>query len=411
MRQETGSGNRAIMRAHLRQGLPACLILATFPLVVIAGQVAFDLATSPSVGSSPQAVAVGKLDANNNDDIVVSNTTGNTVSVLLGNGDGTFATQVPYNTGAYPYAVILDDFNNDGKLDIVAVNRGDFPVGSVSLLLGNGDGTFQTQHTAAVGYSPRSAASGDFGNGHIDLAVTNGPDATVSVLLNDGAGSFATQVPYATGGNHPEGIAAVRLATGGNLDLVVAAGNVVSVLRGNGNGTFQTAVTYPAVSGASLTALAVTDFNDDGAPDVVVANGIVNSISVFLGNGNGTLQPRVDYPSTAATYALAVGDFDRDGRKDVAAVSSSSPNLALVFLGNGDGTLQSAVIAATLPGTSGFVAVGNFRNSEADLAVADYSAKTQVLLNRGLIFASTFENPNDCPPGTIRLANGECGVP
>lgn len=399
-----------------RTRLQCCLVsgaaLVLFPVFAGAADAAFDFATPPAVGLSPKAVAVGKLDAGASEDVVVSNTSGNTVSVLLGNGDGTFATQQPYATGNYPNAVILDDFNGDGVLDIVAVNRADSPTGTVSLLLGKGDGTFKNQQQFAVGYSPRSAASGDFGDGHIGLAVTNGPDANITILLNDGMGNLTPQATtYATGGDHPEGIAAVRLAPAGNLDLVVAAGSAVSVLRGNGNGTFQTAVPYATVLNSTPTALAIADFNDDSYPDVVVANGITDSISVFLGKGDGTLLQRVDYNTNAGTFALAVGDFDHDGKMDVAAISGGTPNLVLVFLGNGDGSLQAGISAASLPNVAGFMATGHFRDAESDLAVADTSGVAQILLNRSVIFHDPFEAPGECPPGTILLGSGKCGVP
>lgn len=399
-----------------RKRLQYCLVsgaaLALCTAFACADEAAFDLATPPAVGLSPKAVAVGKLDAGASEDVVVSNTSSNSVSVLLGNGDGTFATQQPYATGNYPYAVILDDFNGDGVPDIVAVNRGDFP-GTVSLLLGNGNGTFKSQTQYPVGSSPRSAASGDFGDGHIGLAVTNGTDTNITILLNDGLGNLTPQATtYATGGDHPEGIAAVRLAPAGNLDLVVAAGSVVSVLRGNGNGTFQTAVPYATVLNSTPTALAIADFNGDSHPDVVVANGITNSISLFLGKGDGTLLQRVDYNTGAGTFALAVGDFDHDGKMDVAAISGGTPNLVLVFLGNGDGTLQPGISAASLPNVAGFMATGQFRSGgEADLAVADTSGVAQILLNRSAIFHDPFEVPGECPPGTILLGSGKCGVP
>ena len=400
-------------RKYLQRCLISSAAIVLCPALARAADVAFDTATPPAVGLSPKAVAVGKLDAGTSEDVVVSNSSGNTVSVLLGNGDGTFATQQPYATGNYPNAIVLDDFNGDGVLDIVTVNRGDSPTGTVSLLLGNGNGTFQNQQQFPVGYSPRSAVSGDFGDGHIGLAVTNGPDANITILLNDGQGNLTPQATtYATGGDHPEGIAAVRLAAAGNLDLVVAAGSVVSVLRGNGDGTFQSAVPYATVVASTPNALAITDFNGDGFPDVVVANGIVDSISVFLGKGDGTLLlPRLDYSSNAGTFSLAIGDFDHDGRKDVAAISGGTPNLVLVYLGNGNGTLQAGISAATLPNVAAFMASGHFRDAEADLAVADSSGVAQVLLNRGVIFQSPFETPGACPPGTILLGNGTCGIP
>ena len=162
--------------------------------------------------------------------------------MLLGNGDGTFQPQVKYAVGSYPDAIVAGDFTGDGRLDLAVVDaRTD---GTVSVLLGNGDGTFQPQVTYAVGTDPSAIVTSDFtGDGKLDLAVTyvNGPADTVSVLLGNGDGTFQPQVTYAVG-NDPNAIVAGDFNGDGRLDLAVADEfpTTVSVLLGNGDGTFQT---------------------------------------------------------------------------------------------------------------------------------------------------------------------------
>ena len=217
--------------------------------------------TGNAVGNSPDAIVAGDFTGNGRTDLAVANEGDNTISVLLSNGDGTFQPQVTYAVGTYPYAIVAGDFNGDGHLDLAVLNLGNYPNdGTVSILMGNGDGTFQPQVTYAAGYQPDAIVAGDFtGNGILDLAVANAglsPNfaGTVSVLLGNGDGTFQPQVTYAAG-IHPTAIVAGDFTGNGKLDLAVsdagsyAANNSlipgtsgISVLLGNGDGTFQTQV-------------------------------------------------------------------------------------------------------------------------------------------------------------------------
>ena len=164
--------------------------------------------------------------------------------------------------GFSPYSVATGDFNGDGKLDLVVANN----VSTVSVFLGNGDGTFQPAVNYAAGSSPKAVAVGDFnGDGKLDLAVAN------------------------------------------------AFSNNVSILFGNGDGTFQPAVNYSVPCCPSSVALG--DFNGDGKLDLVVTT---NSASVLLGNGDGTFQPALNYAAGSSPATVAVGDFNGDGKLDLA---------------------------------------------------------------------------------------------
>src|SRR5438445_3782283 len=269
-------------------------------------------------------------------------------SVLLGNGDGTFQSAVNYDAGTNPVSVAVGDFNGDGKPDLAVVNSGST---NLAVLLGKADGTFQSAVNYDTGTSPNSVAVGDFnGDGKLDLVVGG---STVSVLLGNGDGTFQAAVNSGTGGGS---IAAADLNGDGKLDVTVVNGSGVSVLTGNGDGTLQAAVSYAA--GTNPNSVAIGDFNNDGKPDLAVANNdsSAKNVSVLLGNANGTFQDAVNYSVAAGPYSVAVSDFNGDGRPDLAVATDVGITL---LLGKGDGTFQLAVnySAGSYPK---FVTAGDF---------------------------------------------------
>lgn len=338
--------------------------------------------TSYSPGVHPTAVAVGDFNGDGKLDLAVANydpavLANNTVSVLLGNGDGTFGSPVSYVTGLGALSVSVGDFNGDGKLDLAVANErnGDF-----SVLLGNGDGTFQTPVSYTTVYGlPQMVAVADFnGDGKLDLATADSGSNFVSVLLGNGDGTFQPAAAYVAGSSTfsgPGSIAVGDFNGDGKLDLAVAivGDNDVAILLGNGNGTFQLPVSY-AVDTHPFWVTAA-DFNGDGKLDLAVANfGILNSsngsVSVLLGNGDGTFQPAVNYGAGIHPLRITAGDINGDGVLDLAIGNDSEVS---VLLGNGDGTFQTAVNYATDANAQG-VAFGDFANDgKADLAVANYN--------------------------------------
>jgi len=354
-------------------------------------------------GIFPSPVTVGDFNRDGKLDLAVGNTSPNSVSVLLGNGDGTFQAAVNYGTGSGPMTVAVGDFNGDGKLDLVTANSSS---NNVSVLLGNGDGTFQ----AAVNYGsvpePFAIATGDFNHdGKLDLAVTSDIGGSVSVLLGKGDGTFQAPVNYSVG------LTATSLAAGdfngdGRLDLAVAtdSSNNVSVLLGNGDGTFQPAVNYGV--GVSPRALALGDFNGDGKIDLVTANTYSNNVSVLFGNGDGTFQASVDYPSGSfpQPQSLAVGDFNGDGRLDLAVPSAQGTDQIWILL-------QAPTVALSSTSLSfGDQVLGT---SSAPHTVTLSNASNALALNITNIAitgtnAADFSQANTCgsrlPPG------GECTI-
>jgi hypothetical protein len=292
--------------------------------------------TYDSGGFYAFSVAVADVNGDGKPDLVVTNFYSNTVGVLLGNGDGTFQPVVTYGTagagGSNPYSVAVADVNGDGKPDLVVVNyvMANFLSKTVAVLLGNGDGTFQPAVAyGSGGVIPVSVAIADVnGDGKPDLLVANfwasfqNLNGTVGVLLGNGDGTFQPPVAYASGGTGGSGgsVAVADVNGDGKLDLLVAnEGNgSVGVLLGNGDGTFQPVVTYGS-GGSGANSVAVADVNGDGKPDLLVATSLSTTVGLLLGNGDGTFQSAVTYGSGGFNRAssVAVADVNGDARPDL----------------------------------------------------------------------------------------------
>jgi hypothetical protein len=334
--------------------------------------VTWAITSALATATGPSSVATADFNGDGKLDVVVTNSGSNNISILLGNGNGTFQAAINYPSGTNPLSVAVGDFNGDGKLDLVVANHDSK---DVSIFLGKGDGTFQAAVNYPTGTSPRSVAVGDFnGDGKLDLVVANGTG--VGILLGNGDGTFQTALDYGAGGN-PNFVAVGDFNGDGKLDLAVAnsgSGNV-SILLGNGDGTFQSAVDYPA--GPNPNSVTAGDFNGDGKLDLAVAND--HGVNVFLGNGDGTFQSFVAYATGIATGSVVVGDFNGDGKLDLAVASSLS---AVILLGNGDGTFGPGVdyAAGSMPVS---LAVGDF-NGDGRLDMAVTGTTVSVLLQPGL---------------------------
>src|SRR5260370_740792 len=239
----------------------------------------------------------------------------------------------------------------DGKLDLVIGNRCadsgcQSGLSSVGVLLGNGDGTFQTAVSYDSGggpFEPAAVAIADLNGDHKpDILVTNAGSSTVGVLLGNGDGTFQPVVVYGSGGLYPASVAVADVNDDGKPDLLVAnvCGNgdpncdgTVGVLLGNGDGTFQAAVTYSS-GGRLAKSVAVADVDGDGHPDILLTTESVGcngnnggAVSVLLGNGDGTFQAAVEYFSGGyQLLGVAVGDVNGDGRPDVLLANSCSFN-------------------------------------------------------------------------------------
>ena len=297
-----------------------------------------------TTGGFPNSVVSADLNGDGFPDLATANGSGDTVSVLLGKGGGSFQAKVDYAVGGQPYTVAAADLNGDGHPDLVTTKLDD---GALSVLFGNGDGGFQAKVDHPVGNSPTSVVAADLnGDGQLDLAAANQVDNTVSVLLGNGDGGFQAKVDYPVGAS-PTAMAAADLDGDGQTDLATAGFfNTVSVLRGKGDGSFQAKADYPI--GTSAMSVLAADLDGDGHPDLATANPGDSTFSVLLGKGDGSFQPKVDYPAGNFPISVAAADLNGDGHMDLAAANFGKTGIpdgeydtVSVLLGQGDGSFQA----------------------------------------------------------------------
>jgi hypothetical protein len=340
---------------------------------------------------TPGVLVAGDFNGDGKMDVAVTVETG--MAILLGNGDGTLNAPVTYTLTNRPYFLAVSDFNHDGKLDLsLAGDCGD-TCGFVSVLLGKGDGTFQAQPDSIVVGVPSAFTVSDLNGDNIpDIALANmasdsvngGTPGLVVVLLGNGDGTFKAPVNYASGDNIA-GIAAGDMNGDKAPDLVVSHyfGATLAVLKGNGDGTFQAEEQVSTDINLGSAFLQLLDLNNDGKLDLVMSSVFNGGAAVLLGNGDGTFQPVEAYSTGGQPYYFAVADVNGDGNTDLAVVDSSG--YVTILLGNGNGTFSPR--KNLLPGNTQYnmnsVVIADFNSDGKPDAVDSTQLGLAVLLGKG----------------------------
>jgi len=305
----------------------------------------YSLVTGAVTNPGPQQVVVGNLGQAGLPCLVVAAANAGRIAVLLGNPDESFqSTPVYYSltAGAFPESVALGDVNGDTNLDIIAANYS--APSNVTIFLGNSDRTFQSPTTVAVSTNPESVVVADFNNdGKLDIATCTSASSQgkVSVLLGNGNGTFQAEILTSVGGS------LYNLATGdlnadGKLDIVtVNHGGGVTVLLNNGVRPFPATAPASLPAGAAPYSVAVADINYDGLPDIVVANGDSGGrIGILPNQGAGVfqaLQPSDEFAAGVNPRFIAVGDVNVDGQPDLIVPNAgTNPGTANVLINTAD---------------------------------------------------------------------------
>jgi uncharacterized protein (TIGR03437 family) len=354
-----GDGKTDIVIA---EGDPQILYGST--VTVLFGKGDGEFAAPPlSFISSGYTMASADFDGDGILDLVVSQSNGISF-ILRGIGDGTFTATKQYDTvNGFVGALVIGDFNHDGKMDFAAVVRGlnGSALPLVQVFLGNGDSTFQTPLSTPVAALANTVAVGDFnGDGIPDLAVVagsylNASGDSLQILLGNGDGTFRKSTEYAAGPGAIDVVTA-DFNGDGNLDLAIAntgmqapssfqfTGGNVTILLGKGDGTFSTVATLPLMP-AYGRSLATGDFNRDGKIDLAVAQ--ADNIAVLPAHGDGTFGPAVVYPVSPTSPGIMAVDFNGDNILDLFVLPGAlgrSMGMSGFLLGNGDGSFQQEVL-------------------------------------------------------------------
>ncbi len=339
------------------------------------------------VGKNPTAIKSGDFNQDGFSDLVTSNISANTLSLLIGNGDGSFQPHVSIRVCKEPRNLAVQDFNDDRHQDLAVACSGSH---EVAIFLGHGNGTFEKDALYRVNRTPVSIAVGDFnGDRRMDFVVALRNDK-LQLFFGTGRGKFRMGPVYEYG-DTPTSVATADFNHDGHLDLAVTNGgpmsSAVSIWLGQGDGNFLRPADYR--TGKRPLSVSFSDFNGDGALDLLVVNGQMNTITVFLGNGDGTFQDGIDSGGDDGPSDGVARDVDGDGIADAAIVNSQSGSISVLF-GKGDGSFHYPPRHYATPRgpfalTSLFIA--DDRDEEPGLAVANNAEhNVSIFLHHGLKF-------------------------
>ena len=336
----------------------------------------------------PMSIAAGDFNGDGKLDLIFTNSSENSVTVLLGNGDGSFGRRVTTPAGERPERIAVGDFNGDGKLDVALTHM---MSRDLRILKGNGDGSFSAGPTYPLDGRARSVEATDLnGDGKLDLVVAASAAERLKVFFGNGDGTFRMEGDYeaekdvssiAVGDFNQDG--RLDIATG---DYLVGTGRFVSVYLRNADGSFGSRIKSPCGTGPLW--ITSADLNNDGKLDLVTAD-FQGTVSVLLGKGDGTFDLRPLLKAGDANGFVQIADMDRDGRLDLVVLSEHSDDVSILF-GHGDGTFDPPIHFATGQYPDASVIADFDGDGRLDLATANvYGDSVSVFLNRAKPAAHT----------------------
>ena len=330
---------------------------------------------SYKVGKNPTTVTPTDMNQDGFTDLVTTNMGSNTLSILLGNGDGTFRDQIELNVCKEPRSLGIGLLNPDPFPDVILACSG---ADEVAILFGRADGKVQEGARYPVHRTPIAIAIDDLNGDQAPDFVVALRNDKIKIFLGTGTGEFIHGAQYEYG-DTPTSVALADLDGDGKIDLAVTNGgpmsNAVSIWMGNGNGTFRPPTDYR--TGKRPLGVSFADFNHDRVRDLLVINGVKDSFTTFLGIGNGTFQPGHDSGADAGPNFGLARDFNGDRRTDVAIVNLQSSDLSILF-GRDDGTFEYPP--------------RNYRTKPGPFALASFRVTTKGTEEPGLV---TADNGNE----------------
>jgi hypothetical protein len=360
-------------------------------------------------GSGPSSSVSADFNGDGILDVAVANHNSNTVTILIGTGDGSFIETATLDSGNAPWRIASADFNMDGKADLITLNSDSF-----SVFLGNGDGTFMTAVPAFAAANASDFVIGDFNKDGIpDLAVPSPSGNSIYILPGTGDGTFGQAIT--TAANYlPSKLVAADFNGDGTLDLAVTNSvNQYSIFIGKGDGTFQGEVTHSTTW--LPTHISAADINKDGKIDIVMtttdtASGVGTSfINILLGAGNGTFTEQPALPCGVWPQALALADLDNDSKPDILTSTNSGKQMELRY-GSGDGTFAAAVTMTT-PQSVSSLNISDFNNdARQDIGLTSYSTGFFTVFQQSTIMKTFIGAPANYFAGSgtpVSLATGD----
>lgn len=367
------------------------------PLTFLNAGVVFEPQVSLAAGDYPYSSAVCDLNGDTKADLVVGTLQSRTLSIFLGNGDGTFQPLLTFGGGFASWSIAVGDMNRDGRQDLAAV---DAYTDTVHVLLGNGDGTLTPGPVYASVGAPLWLELGDLNaDGLLDIATANVGSNTLAILLGNGDGSF--QAPFAVAtASQPSSLALGDVNADGRTDIVVAnayGANSAGVLLGNGDGTFLPPVQFP--TGFRPLAVELADVDDDAILDLLVANTGDSTVGVLLGAGDGTFQPHQAYDVGITPTSVAACDVNGDGFPDLVVANDGGDSTVSILLGRGMGTFMVQTIVPVDPVPISVVTADFNRDGRVDLATANGNGNSASVLLNGIDGSFTGQTT------TVRVGN------